>query len=692
MFIISPRETYRNLFKPALKGDFDRKKVYLTEPFQMFETMQQKGIWALIALFGTQIGLAQSPISHMEPIGFSAVTINDAFWKPKQDLLATTTLKACIYQTETATPRLRNFQKVARKKGEKHEGIFYDDSDVFKALEAMAYSLKNHPDATMEAKADEWIEIIAAAQQSDGYLNTFYTLNEPQNRYTDMSMHEDYNAGHMIEAAVAYFNATGKRKFLDVCIRWANHFDALFGPSKRHWVTGHQELELALVKLYKTTKDQKYLKLADWLLEERGHKYAKGYTWTDWKDTAYAQDVVPVKQQSEITGHAVRAMYMYTGAADVAAQTGDTGYLSAMVRVWKDVVYRNMYLTGGIGSSGSNEGFSVDYDLPNEQAYCETCASVGMVFWNQRMNSLTGDATYIDVLERSLYNGALDGLSLSGDRFFYGNPLASNGKHARREWFGTACCPANIARLIASLGDYIYAKDSKGLYINLFVGSETKMNLNGQEIGVKTSTDYPLNGNIKIEISANGLNNFALRIRKPGWSDNTVVPGGLYHYAMVNKTEPSLLVNGKTITASLVNGYYVIERKWKKGDVVEYRLPMPIQRIQAQEVLKQDQQRIAIQRGPLVYCIEGADNDGKAWNIVFPNNATIVEKPMQVLTEKVIGLSASLPSLQINAEGTQVQTVIKEVIAIPYYTWCNRGSNQMQVWFPTSIKDVKLNY
>jgi uncharacterized protein len=654
--------------------------------------MQHKGIWAIIALLGTHIGLAQSPISQMEPIGFSAVTINDGFWKPKQDLLATTTLKACIYQTETATPRLRNFQKVARKKGEKHEGIFYDDSDVFKALEAMAYSLKNHPDATMEAKADEWIEIIAAAQQPDGYLNTFYTLNEPQNRYTDMSMHEDYNAGHMIEAAVAYFNATGKRKFLDVCIRWANHFDAIFGPGKRHWVTGHQELELALVKLYKTTKDQKYLKLADWLLEERGHKYAKGYTWTDWKDTAYAQDVVPVKQQSEITGHAVRAMYMYTGAADVATQTGDTGYLSAMVRVWKDVVYRNMYLTGGIGSSGSNEGFSVDYDLPNEQAYCETCASVGMVFWNQRMNSLTGDATYIDVLERSLYNGALDGLSLSGDRFFYGNPLASNGKHARREWFGTACCPANIARLIASLGDYIYAKDHQGLYVNLFVGSETKTNLNGQEIGIKTSTDYPLNGNIKMEISANGLNSFALRIRKPGWSDNTVVPGGLYHYVMVNKAEPSLIVNGKTITASLVNGYYVIERKWKKGDVVEYRLPMPIQRIQAQEVLKQDQQRIAIQRGPLVYCIEGADNDGKAWNIVFPDNATIVEKPMQVLTEKVIGLSANLPSLQINADGTNVQTVIKEVVAIPYYTWCNRGSNQMQVWFPTSIKDVKLNY
>jgi len=654
--------------------------------------MQQKAIWAFIAILSAEIGLAQVPASKIEPIGFSSVTINDAFWKPKQELLANTTLKACIYQTETATPRLRNFQKVARKKGEKHEGIFYDDSDVFKALEAMAYSLKNHPDTTLEAKADEWIEMIAAAQQPDGYLNTFYTLNEPQNRYTDMSMHEDYNAGHMIEAAVAYFNATGKRKFLDVCIRWANHFDALFGPDKRHWVTGHQELELALVKLYKTTKDQKYLTLADWLLAERGHRYAKGYTWTDWKDTAYAQDLVPVKQQSEITGHAVRAMYLYTGAADVAAQTGDTGYLSAMLRVWQDVVHRNMYLTGGIGSSGSNEGFSIDYDLPNEQAYCETCASVGMVFWNQRMNSLTGDAKYMDVLERSLYNGALDGLSLTGDKFFYGNPLASNGKHARREWFGTACCPANIARLIASLGDYIYSKDNQGLYVNLYVGSETKMNLNGQEIAIKTTTDYPLNGSIRMDITANGQNNFFLRLRKPGWSDNTVVPGGLYQFALVNKTEPTITVNGKPFKAMLINGYYAIERKWKKGDVVVYQIPMPIQRIQAQEVLKQDQQRIALQRGPLVYCIEGADNDGKAWNIVFPNNASIVEKPMQVLTEKVIGLSASLPSLQINAAGDNVQTIYKEVIAIPYYTWCNRGSNQMQVWFPTTIKDVKLNY
>ena len=315
-----------------------------------------------------------------------------------------------------------------------------------------------------------------------------------------MSMHEDYNAGHMIEAGVAYYNATGKRKLLDVCIKWADQFDALFGPGKRDWVTGHQELELALVKLYKVTKNEKYLKLADWLLSERGKKLAKGYTWTDWKDTAYAQDVLPVKQQTQITGHAVRAMYMYTGAADVAAQTGDVDYMKAMRNVWEDVVYRNMYITGGIGSAGSNEGFTNDYDLPNEQAYCETCASVGMVFWNQRMNSLTGNAEYIDVLERSLYNGALDGLSLSGDRFFYGNPLASRGQHQRREWFGTACCPANIARLVASLGNYIYAKSDDAIYVNLFVGSNTTIPLKSGNVGVKMETNYPWDGKVKLII------------------------------------------------------------------------------------------------------------------------------------------------------------------------------------------------
>ena len=654
----------------------------------------KKIVALLITFFAGEKIFSQTPLQKFEFVSFSKVNITDDFWKPKIDNVATKTLEACIYQTEIKTPRLRNFEKVARNDGEKHEGIFYDDSDVYKALEAMAYSLKNHPNPEMEKKCDVWVDKIAAAQQADGYLNTMYTLNEPQNRYTDMSMHEDYNCGHMIEAAVAYYNATGKRKLLEVAIKWANHFNSLFGPDKKHWVTGHQELELALVKLYKATSDQKYLKLADWLLSERGHRYAKGYTWTDWKDTAYAQDLLPVKEQTQITGHAVRAMYMYTGAADVAAYTGDEGYMKAMKTVWEDVVHRNMYITGGIGSAGSNEGFSVDYDLPNEQAYCETCASVGMVFWNQRMNALTGESKYMDVLERSLYNGALDGLSLSGDRFFYGNPLASRGQHARREWFGTACCPANIARLVSSLGDYIYAKNSTGIWVNLFVGSNAIINVGMNDVAVKMETNYPLDGKVKVSIDPVKKGKFSLHIRVPGWFKDNIVPGDLY---AINKKandsfDPTLKVNGKSFDYKYDNGYAVIETEWKKGDVVEIDFPMDVKMITAKDSLKQDNNRIAIQRGPLVYCIEGADNNNKAWNIIVPENTLFTPTTYKVLDERVIALQAELPVLTVSEDGTEVKTEKKKVTAIPYYTWDNRGKNEMQLWLPTKIKDVKINY
>jgi DUF1680 family protein len=639
---------------------------------------------------------SQTKLQKIEPVSFSQVNITDEFWKPKIDKVATKTLSACIYQTEVATPRIKNFERVARKKGEKHEGIFYDDSDVFKALEAMAYSLKTHPSAEMEKKCDEWIDKIAAAQQPDGYLNTWYTLKGLQDRYTDMSMHEDYNAGHMIEAGVAYFNATGKRKLLDVCIKWADHFDALFGPGKRDWVTGHQELELALVKLYKVTKNEKYLKLADWLLSERGKKLAKGYTWTDWKDTAYAQDVLPVKQQTQITGHAVRAMYMYTGAADVAAQTGDADYIKAMRTVWEDVVYRNMYITGGIGSAGSNEGFSVDYDLPNEQAYCETCASVGMVFWNQRMNAMTGNAEYIDVLERSLYNGALDGLSLSGDRFFYGNPLASRGQHQRREWFGTACCPANIARLVASLGNYIYAKSDDAIYVNLFVGSNTTIPLKSGIVGVKMETNYPWDGKVKLTINPEKKSKFKIYIRIPGWyfskySDSEE----LYRIPKLNdSTWVVKLINKGYKLDLLKDGYCIIEplKNWEKGDVVEIDVPMDVKQVYARPEIKQDNNRIALQRGPIVYCIEGADNNGKAWNVIIPENTKFETIDYKVLDEPVKALTAEVPVVTVGEDGLSLKTEMKKIIAIPYYTWANRGKNEMQVWLPTKITDVKLNY
>lgn len=643
-------------------------------------------------LCGVSSATAQNAIQQYQSVNFSQVRIIDNFWRPKLEKVSTVTIPVCIDQTEVKTPRIRNFEIAAGKRKGKFEGIFYDDSDVFKALEAIAYSLKNHPDAALEKKADDWINLIAAAQLPDGYINTYYTLQFLDKRWTDMSMHEDYNGGHLIEAAVAYFDATGKRKLLDVAIRFADHFDSLFGPGKRDWVTGHQELELALVKLYSNTKQKKYLQLADWLLSERGQKKAVGYTWTDWKDTAYAQDSKPVREQKEITGHAVRAMYMYTGAADVAAHTGDQGYMQAMKTVWEDVVYRNMYITGGIGSSGSNEGFSVDYDLPNENAYCETCASVGMVLWNQRMGRLTGEGKYIDVLEKSLYNGALDGISLAGDKFFYGNVLASNGKQARRDWFGTACCPANIARLIESLGNYIYGYNENSIWVNLFVGSQTEIGLKNQQVVIQTQTNYPWEGAVGILVSPQKKERFALRVRYPGWVSGEAVPGGLYAYENEKPLSLTMVsINKQPVKYTIEKGYLVIDREWAPNDQVSISFPMDIRRVYSRSEVKANVERVALQRGPLIYCVEGTDNDGKALNIVLPKTAQVVTAKQQVLTENVVSLEADATVLSVMPGGENVQAVKKKIRAVPYYTWNNRGAGQMLVWLPQRILDIKIN-
>lgn len=626
----------------------------------------------------------------IQPVSFSEVNITDQFWKPKQQLVATETLKACITQTEEKSGRIRNFEKVARKQGEKHEGIYYDDSDVYKAIEAMAYSIKNRPDAALEKKADEWISKIAAAQLPDGYLNTYYTLTNLNQRWTDMERHEDYCAGHLFEAAVAYYNTTGKRQLLDVAIRFANHIDSTFRVANRPWVSGHQEIELALMKLYHLTKEVRYLKLADWFLDQRGRGYGKGKIWDEWKDPKYCQDDVPVKQQKEITGHAVRAMYQYTGAADVAAVTQDEGYMNAMTNVWQDVVYRNMYLTGGIGSSGHNEGFTDDYDLPNGSAYSETCASVGMVFWNQRMNALTADAKYIDVLERSLYNGALDGLSLSGDRFFYGNPLSSMGNNARSAWFGTACCPSNIARLVSSVGDYIYGKADQKIWINLFVGSNTTIQLGKTKVPLSIDTSYPWEGDVKIKVNPSQKVKYTLNIRIPGWASNTVVPGGLYEFSNLKNIKPELLLNGKTIDYQLDKGYAVIDRVWQNGDEVQIKLPMDIRQIKARKEVKADEDRIAIQRGPFVYCVEGIDNAGEVWNLLIPKDVSFETKTSQILNEPVITIQANLKVVKASADGNGITSNNQKVTAIPYYTWANRGKSPMQVWLPTKIKNIRM--
>jgi uncharacterized protein len=638
----------------------------------------------------------------IRPLDFSRVTINDSFWRPKLDKVATATLNACIVQTEEKTGRIRNFEKVARRQGEAHEGFYFDDSDVYKALEAIAYSLNNHPDAALEKKADEWIDKIAAAQQPDGYLNTYYTLKGLDKRWTDMEKHEDYCAGHLIEAAVAYYRTTGKRKLLDVAIRFADHIDATFRQQDRHWVSGHEEIELALMKLYHLTNNDRYLKLADWYLDQRGHGYGGGQFWGENGHPEYCQDTVPVKQQREITGHAVRAMYLYTGAADVAAVTHDSGYMDAMSKVWEDVVYRNMYVTGGIGSSGQNEGFSEDYDLPNAHAYCETCASVGMVFWNQRMNLLTGESKYFDVLERSLYNGALDGLSLSGDRFFYGNPLASGGSEessdsdhlghkGRSAWFGVACCPSNISRLVASVGGYIYGVSDRNIWVNLFIANATDLKIGKTDIALKLTTHYPWDGKVKITVDPAQRVSCRLRLRIPGWTRNVPAPGDLYQFVDNSTSRVEVLLNRKPVKYREEKGYAVVEREWNKGDVIELNLPMEVRRIVARKEVKADRNRIALQRGPLVYCVEGADNQDGVWNFMVPESASFTTYQQQVLDEPVVAIHLPATSIAATPDGLGVQTLPRTITAIPYYTWANRENYEMQVWLPTKIQGIKIN-
>ncbi|MFL0682336.1 MAG: glycoside hydrolase family 127 protein [Algoriphagus aquaeductus] len=616
---------------------------------------------------------AQEKQTVLEAHSFSQIKITDSFWKPKLEKVAKSALPASIYQTEINTGRIRNFEKAGRKQGEDHKGIYYDDSDVYKALEAIAYSLQNIPDAALEQKADEWIAKIASAQEPDGYINTFYSLTGLDKRWQDMEKHEDYCAGHLMEAGVAYFQATGKRLLLDVAIRMADHIDTQFRQANKPWVSGHEEIELALVKLYKVTKEDRYLQLADWFLDQRGRGYGKGAIWDkpEW-GPKYAQDDVPVKDQKEITGHAVRAMYLYTGAADVAATKNDPGYMKAMKTVWEDVVYRNMYVTGGIGSSGSNEGFSVDYDLPNENAYSETCASVGMVFWNQRMNLLEGQSQYIDVLERSLYNAALDGLSLTGDRFFYGNPLASSGQHFRKEWFGTACCPSNISRLVASVGDYIYAKNESGIWVNLFIANQTEFDLSGEKVRVEMKTNFPWDGKVELEVNPTTDKRFTVNIRIPGWIEENPVPGKLYNFLQKEETNFTLLINGEKATFRQENGYAVLDRAWKKGDRITYELPLEIRQLQSRPEVLANSDRIAIQRGPLVYCVEGADNEGKVLQLALGSNPNFTTKDYRILDENV-------QAIEFQAIDGQTP---KTVTAIPYYTWANRGQNEMMVWIP----------
>ena len=580
------------------------------------------------------------------PVRFSEVTIDDAFWSPRLALHKSVTLPVCIDQIENQTGRIRNFENAAKGEGE-HSGIFYDDSDVYKALEGMAYSLQIQPDPVLEAKCDEWIGKFAAAQQPDGYINTFFTLTGLENRWDNMDKHEMYCAGHMTEAAVAYYYATGKRTLLDVAIRMADHMMSVFGPDKRHWVPGHEEIELALVKLYEATGEKKYLDFAGWLLDQRGHGYGShGKLNRPWK-AVYYQDDVPVRELSTIAGHAVRAMYLYCGMADVAAYTGDTGLTGALDRLWDHVVLRNMYITGGIGQSEENEGITEDYDLPNLTAYCETCASVGMVLWNWRMNQFTGDAKYADVMERSMYNGALAGISLNGDKFFYDNPLESLGNHHRQAWYGCACCPSQICRFLPSIGNYIYGVSDGALWMNLYMGNSASVKVGGKDLTVTQETKYPWEGAVRLTLGLKGSVKTQLRLRIPGWCKGYTVS-----------------VNGKAVQPAVEKGYAVLDGKWKDGDVVDLALDMPVEVVAADPRVKEDVGKRAIQRGPLVYCLEEVDNPEGFDAITLSPDA-----PWEASFD-----AGFLSGVVKITDGTANY--------IPYYSWDNREAGKMKVWVP----------
>lgn len=584
------------------------------------------------------------------PVPFSNVTIKDAFWTSRQKAHEKSTLQACIAQVQDSTARINNFEVTAGVKEGKHEGKYYDDSDVYKVMEGIAYSLALTPNSDYEAIMDRWIDLITASQMEDGYLNTYYQLNDIEKRWTKIGMHEMYCAGHMIEGAIAYYKATGKKKFLDAAIKFADHLINTFGPEKRHWVTGHEEIELALVKLYYVTKEKKYLDMAYWLLEERGHGYYRPGFPANKEAAAYMQDDVPVSEITDVKGHAVRAMYLYSGMTDVAAEKHLAEYLEALKKVWESVVYRNMYITGGIGSSRSNEGFMGDYFLPNKTAYCETCASIGMVFWNHRMNMLLKDAKYADVLERSLYN-LMSGISLEGSLFFYANPLESDGDYHRTSWFSTACCPSNMARFIPSVGNYIYLTGEDELFVNLYIGSETDIKLKGKSLKVKQKTNYPWDGKILLELSSPSSTDFTIYMRIPEWCQKF-----------------TLKLNGEKIANPAVkNGYIALPGSWGQKDKIELILDMPVKVVSSDPQVKENIDKRAIQRGPLVYCMEETDNKNVTWDkaMVDDNNSFKLVKGKGTLKDMVL---------------IKTRSEEQNLVFIPYFAWDNREPGKMKVW------------
>ncbi|OFY57692.1 MAG: six-hairpin glycosidase [Bacteroidetes bacterium GWF2_41_9] len=623
----------------------------------------------------------------IQPVPFTSVKLSDNFWAPRIKKNADVTIPIAFHHCES-TGRIRNFEIAGSIDTGKFQTIYpFDDSDVFKIIEGASYSFQTFPDPQLEGYLDALIYKIGLAQEEDGYLYTNRTIAEmhggeglhewaDEKRWLLDSVlsHELYNLGHLYEAAAAHYQATGKRSLLDIALKSADLVINDIGWDKLKVYPGHQVIEMGLVKLYRVTGEKKYLDMACFFLDFRGPKGEQ-----------YNQAHKRVIDQSEALGHSVRATYMYSGMADIAAIENDTSYLNAITRIWEDIVYRKMYLTGGIGQTGGNEGFGDPYVLPNMSAYCETCASIGDIFFNHRLFLLHGESKYIDILEKTLYNAMLSGVSLSADRFFYPNPLESEGQHNRSAWFGCACCPSNLVRIIPSIPGYIYAVAEDEVYINMFMSNEALIELGKGKVQISQKSDFPWEGKVILTINPEKSGKFSLKVRIPGWVMNEAIPGDLYRFTDKTDQQVSFMINGENTEVSMSEGYAVLTRKWEPGDKVEFEFPMPVRKIIADQRVWADASKVAMQRGPVIYCAEWPDNNsGKVLNMMINEDAAFTPEFEPAILNGVCILKSTGYQTKRNLNGGIDKLAEEPLTLIPYYSWNNRGPGQMMVWLPVS--------
>lgn len=649
---------------------------------------------------------AQNKDYPITSLPFTKVKLDDKFWLPRIRTNHEVTIPASFERCEN-TGRIKNFEMAAAKSGAFCTIYPFDDTDIYKTIEGASFSMSFYPDPKLDAYIDGLIKKVAAAQEPDGYLYTARTIdpknphkwsgNERWVKERELS-HELYNSGHLFEAAAAHYQATGKRNLLDIALKNADLVCSVFGHERLHVAPGHEVVEMGLVKLYRITGKKEYLTTAKYFIEERGHYTGYDSTSGDpWKNGSYWQDHIPLVDQDEAVGHAVRAGYLYAAVADIAALTGDAAFLAAADKIWENVVTKKLYVQGSIGAVGSGERFGGNYELPNSTAYNETCAAISNVYWNQRMFQLHGDSKYVDILEKSLYNGLLSGVGMDGKSFFYTNAMeiTNHLKHkdmerGRSGWFPCSCCPTNITRLIPSVPGYMYAMKDDQVYVNLFANSSAVVNVSKKDVEIVQQNNYPWDGNLVFKVNPKGSVAFKMLVRIPGWARQEVVPSDLYSFVdKSNKTVP-ITINGKPVEYTIEKGYAVLSRTWKKGDVVNVVLPMDVQKISSNPKVENNIGRVALQRGPLVYCAEWPDNSGMVSNLILPANSSFEAEFRPDLLNGVTVLKSQAQVIAIDANTNSVSTKTQPFVAIPYYSWAHRGEGEMMVWLPQKISAVDI--